>query len=110
MDPLMLFGVIAIPAAGGLLAWTFLGSDNTSVTADDLLGGRGGGGAFTGDGTTDLREAFLSTSAKDRAVMPFINNTLARLRKLTPVGWADTIEMRLMLSGDTKWTVEKVPR
>ena len=107
MDPLMLFGVVAIPAAAGLLAWTFLGADNSTVSADDLLGGRSGGGGG-GGGHTDLREAFLSTSAKDRAVMPFVNSILARLRKLTPVGWADTIEMRLMLSGDTKWTVEKV--
>ncbi len=107
MDPLMLFGVVAIPAAVGLLAWTFLGADNSTVSADDLLGGRGGSGSG-GGGPTDLREAYLSTSAKDRAVMPLVNSILARLRKLTPVGWADTIEMRLMLSGDTKWTVEKV--
>ena len=73
MDPLMLFGVVAIPAAAGLLAWTFLGADNSTVSADDLLGGRGG----SGGGPTDLREAYLSTSAKDRAVMPFVNSILA---------------------------------
>ena len=78
----------------------------------------GGGSARTSGGGTDLlrggrpidfREAMLSQSAKDRAILPVLNKIGAKLKKISPTSWTETLESKLAVSGlSSQWTIERV--
>ena len=87
MDPLMLFGVVAIPAAIGLLVWTFFGADDTTITAtapahapgnvvvsvttvvSSLPGARSGRLEVTVSASADFRTAADSLRESQRATL-----------------------------------------
>jgi tight adherence protein C len=92
MDPLLIAGVALLPASAGVALWTIKNSKPT-ITADDLVGNIPNMGP-----KVDLREAVLAQSALDRAIKPFLERIFALIRRLTPMGWSDTIQQRLMLA------------
>jgi tight adherence protein C len=92
MDPLLLAGVALLPTAAGVALWTVKNSKPT-VTAEELLGPMN-----SGLEPIDLRKAVLSQSALERAVKPFLEKIFSLIRRLTPMGWSDTIQQRLMLA------------
>lgn len=95
MNTYLLLGVIMLPLAAGVAFWSIKADSSGKITAEDLAGAR----------PTDLREALLAQSAKERAVKPALDKIYKSLRKITPVGWVDTIEQRLMLA-DSRTRVE----
>jgi tight adherence protein C len=95
MNTYLLLGVIMLPLAAGVAFWSVKADSSGKITAEDLAGAR----------PTDLREALLAQSAKERAVKPALDKIYKSLRKITPVGWVDTIEQRLMLA-DSRTRVE----
>jgi tight adherence protein C len=92
MDPLLILGLLLLPVAAGVALWTIKSSKPT-ITAEDLLG-------HNSLAVTDvnLRDAVLAQSALERAIKPALDQLLQWIRKLTPMGWRDTIEQRLMLA------------
>jgi tight adherence protein C len=89
--------------AGGIFyaVWTFIGGDKGDrVSADDLLG--------VTIKTGSLREAVMTQSAKDRAVLPFVHAVLGRIRRVSPVGWIESTERKLAMSTLTHWSIERV--
>ncbi len=94
MNLYTLIGALLLPLAAGVAFWSLKGNP-VKLSADDLVGSR----------PTDLREAVMAQSAKDRAIKPALDRIYQALRKITPVGWIDTIEQRLMLA-DSKTRTE----
>lgn len=89
--------------AGGIFyaIWTFIGADKGNrVSADDLLG--------VTIKTGSLREAVMTQSAKDRAVLPFVHAVLGRIRRVSPVGWIESTEQKIAMSTLTHWSIERV--
>lgn len=99
-----IFVVIAfLLIAGGIFyaVWTFIGGDRgKGVSADDLLG--------VTIKTGSLREAVMTQSAKDRAVLPFVHAVLGRIRRVSPVGWIESTEQKIAMSTLTHWSIERV--
>ncbi len=87
----LILGAAMLPAAAGLAFVTLKGS-KSKLTAEDLIGGT------ASSRPSDLREAVMAQSALERAVKPAMESAYKALRRLTPVGWIDTIEQRLMLA------------
>jgi len=58
--------------------------------------------------TTDLREALLTHSARDRAVQPAVEKLAGQARRFTPGGMISGMEKRLLLAGSPpKWNLDK---
>lgn len=105
MSPLLIFGIVAVMAIIPILAFTFLSGDNTPkpVDAQALIGPTAGGAAI------DYRTASLQRSAKDRAIAPAFAKLIETLRKRTPKGWSEEMELRIAMAGmNSSWTSEKV--
>lgn len=98
MQPMLILGAALIPAAGGI-AYVSLKGNKPSVSTDDLVGGA--------SRPTDLRDAVLQQSTLERAIKPAAERVVALVRKLTPMGWSDTIQQRLMLA-DSKGRPELI--
>jgi tight adherence protein C len=94
----LLLGIVLFLIASGVAVWAIKGGQST-ITAEDLIGGG------IHQQNQDLRQAVMNQSAKDRAIKPALDKIYQVLRKITPVGWIDTIEQRLMLA-DSKTRVE----
>ena len=100
---------ILILAAAGvslsvpLLWWAFSGGRGTTrAVAHNLTAGRGGP-------VTDLRQVQLSTTARERAVVPAVAALADRARRLTPAGMVGAIERRIDLAGrPSAWPIERV--
>lgn len=61
------------------------------------------------DQAVDMRVLTLEQSARDRVWRPALSLAGRKLRRLTPVGWAEAIEHRITLAGLAgRWTVERV--
>ena len=59
--------------------------------------------------STDVRTLTLEKSATERVWRPAFSFAGRKLRRLTPAGWADAIDRRIVLAGNAgKWTVERV--
>ncbi len=97
MQPTLILGAALLPTAAGV-AYVSLKGSKPSVSSDDLLGAAR---------PTDLRDAVLQQSALDRAVKPALEKIFRWVRKVTPMGWNDTIQQRLMLA-DSKTKPEFV--
>jgi tight adherence protein C len=103
MNPLVILGAIAVMALIPILTWAFLPNGSAKkVDAKALIGSTSGGSAI------DYRTASLQRSGKDRAA-PLIAKGIDTIRKRTPKGWSEEMEMRLAMAGlNTSWTSEKV--
>jgi tight adherence protein C len=103
MNPLVILGAIAVMALIPILTWAFLPNGSAKkVDAKTLIGSTSGGSAI------DYRTASLQRSGKDRAA-PLIAKGIDSIRKRTPKGWSEEMEMRLAMAGmNTSWTSEKV--
>jgi tight adherence protein C len=97
MQATLILGAALLPAAAGV-AYVSLKGSKPTVSTDDLIGAAR---------PTDLRDAVLQQSALDRAIKPTLEKLLQLVRKLTPMGWNDTIQQRLMLA-DSKGKPEFV--
>lgn len=97
MQLMLILGVVLIPAAGAI-AFISLKGKAPAVTTDDLVGA---------NRPTDLRDAVLQQSTLERAIKPAVERMVALVRKLTPMGWSDTIQQRLMLA-DSKGKPEVI--
>jgi tight adherence protein C len=92
----------AVAASVPLLWWSVASARTGTRTVDrSVLVGDGG--------TVDLRTAVLQRSATERTVKP-LAGALARLaRRLTPVGWIESLDRRLSLVGrPAAWPIERV--
>ncbi len=98
MQLMLILGVVLVPVAGGI-AFVSLKGNKPAVTTDDLVGSAGR--------PTDLRDAVLQQSTLERAIKPAVERIVALVRKLTPMGWSDTIQQRLMLA-DSKGKPEVI--
>jgi tight adherence protein C len=103
MNPTHIVGVVALMLIP-LLAWSFLsGKRSKRVDAKTLIG------SSSGDSAIDYRTASLQRSAKDRAIAPAIQKLVGELRKRTPKGWSEEMEMRIAMAGmNASWSSEKV--
>jgi len=101
MPIIPLLGAVAVLTALPLLWWAVSGTRTTPAAARNLSAGRA---AFT-----DLHEAVLSHSARDRAVAPAIDRLARRARRLTPNGMFESLERRVLLAGVPEaWPMERV--
>lgn len=58
--------------------------------------------------TVDEREAILRESTVDRVVIPMAKAMGRRVRRITPVGWVESLDRRIRLAGSPNgWTVER---
>jgi len=98
----VIFGAVAVTASIPLLIWGVsdaLGRSSRLVR-QNLSSGRT---------VVDERESLLATSALQRAVIPAIRSLAARGRRLTPAGWVESLEQRLLLAGAPRaWPIERV--
>ena len=103
MNPLAILGAVAVMALIPILTWAFLpGGNAKKVDAKTLIGSTSGGSAI------DYRTASLQRSGKDRAAPAFAKG-IDILRKRTPKGWSEEMEMRIAMAGmNSSWTSEKV--
>jgi tight adherence protein C len=96
----LLVGAGAITAAVALLCSALLSGRRAPAAARNLTTGM--------VVSADLRDAVLARSASDRAVRPAVAWLGGRARALTPVGRIDALERRIVLSGTTGWSLERV--
>lgn len=99
----LIIGAVCAMGAVPLLVWTFLSdSSSPTVSASELVGKRKGD-------PTDLRSQMLKHSARDRALAPFMAKVMKLMRRLTPKGWTEQMEMRIAMAGlNQKWSAERV--
>ena len=79
--------------------------------ADEYRGGRGGFGRFRKShrDDADMRTLTLEQSATERVWRPALSAAGKKLRRLTPTGWAEAIDRRIVLAGKAgRWSVERV--
>lgn len=100
--PLSIFlAALAIGAAIPLGIWS-------------MSSARSGGGLLArtskrGEATTDMRELHLASGASSRVFGPFVKGLAGKVRKVTPVGWTESIQRRVVLAGlEATWPAEKV--
>jgi tight adherence protein C len=90
----------AVAVSLPLLWWSIFAGRATTRTVDRrvLLGA-----------PTDLRSAVLQRSATDRAILPALSNLAGLGRRVTPVGWSEALERRLLLAGrPPAWPLERI--
>ncbi len=98
----VILAAAAVAASIPLLWWSVAGARTGGRTIDrSVLAG--------GGGTVDLRTAVLRRSASDRAVKPMADSLVRVARRLTPVGWIESLERRITLAGrPPAWPIERV--
>jgi tight adherence protein C len=100
LPPHVIAAAAAIALAIPVLAWSLASSRAPTRAVARNLAGRA---------TTDLREAILDRSATERAVMPLVKGLAQRARRLTPGGFVDALERRIVLAGvQHAWPIERV--
>lgn len=98
--PLLVYLAAAAVAVSIPLLWWTIAGDRTKPVDRSVLMGPGG--------TPDLRVAHLQYSAAERA-RPALGSLGHFARRLTPVGWYEALEERLVLAGrPAAWTMERV--
>jgi tight adherence protein C len=83
------------------LWWSVAGARGTKTIDRSVLAGA--------SGPVDLRAASLQRSAHERAVQPMLGSAARFARRLTPVGWIESLERRITLAGRPEaWPIERV--
>jgi tight adherence protein C len=60
------------------------------------------------DGPIDERQAYLRVGPLDRIIVPVARHLGRRVRRITPVGWIESLERRIRLAGSPDaWPVER---
>jgi tight adherence protein C len=99
----VILAAAAVAASLPLLWWSVASARNDASNTVDrsVLAGA--------TGPTDLRAALLQRSAQERAIEPMAG-TLARFaRRLTPLGWIESLERRITLAGrPVSWPIGRV--
>ena len=97
----VILAAVAVAAALPLLWWSVATARSTpSRAVARNLGG---------NAVTDLRAAILERSASDRAVRPAVDMLARRARRLTPAGFVDALDRRIVLAGVQRtWPLERV--
>lgn len=86
------------------LAWWATG--NARVAAETRARANLGAGVRK---VTDLREVMLQQSTGDRVVRPATDAIARQVRRITPAGYAETLDRRLQMSGyGERWTIEQM--
>jgi tight adherence protein C len=97
----VILAAAAVAASLPLLWWAIAATRAESRTVDRSV--------LMGNGPTDLRTAVLQRSATDRAVLPTVATLAGFGRRLTPVGWAEALDRRLLLVGrPPAWPLERI--
>jgi tight adherence protein C len=64
---------------------------------------------LAGRSATDLRDVILDYSASERTVKPAVQALARRARRLTPAGFVEALERRVVLAGlQRSWPIERV--
>ncbi len=93
-----------VVAAAGLvvsslpvLAWSIAGIRPNKALPADAIGGQ-----------VDERQAYLRVGPLDRIIVPVVRFLGRKVRKITPVGWIESLDRRIRLAGSPHgWTVER---
>jgi tight adherence protein C len=97
----VILAAAAVAVSIPLLWWSIAATRTATRTIDRSV--------LMGDGPTDLRAAVLQQSATDRAVLPTLANLAGLGRRLTPAGWIDALDRRLLLAGrPAAWPIERI--
>lgn len=102
MPPHIVFAALSIGAALPLLWWS---------VAASRAGGDGWLARFSsrGEGSTDMRELALASSAASRVVLPASRALFHRVRRLAPSGRLEALDRNLELAGlQATWPLEKL--
>lgn len=97
--------ILAAAAVAGsipLLWWSLAGARpaGRTVSRDVLTGG---------GQPVDLRTSWLQRSATERTVKPMMGSLARFARRLTPMGWIDALEQRIVHAGRPEaWTIDRV--
>ncbi len=80
-----------------VLAWSMGGVRRTKVTAADPSSGQ-----------VDERQVVLREGPLDRIIVPVARFLGRKVRRVTPVGWVESLDRRIKLAGSpAAWTVER---
>jgi len=102
MSLAVILAAAAVAASIPLLWWSVAGARAGTRSVDPSV--------LTGGGRSiDLRVAELQRSATERAVKPLANSLARFARRLTPVGWIESLDRRITLAGrPAAWPIERV--
>ncbi|MEE9297896.1 MAG: type II secretion system F family protein [Acidimicrobiia bacterium] len=85
--------VLSLP----VLAWSVAGVRRSKVVPADAIGGQ-----------VDERQTYLRVGPLDRVIVPVARYLGRKVRKITPVGWIESLDRRIRLAGSPHaWTVER---
>jgi tight adherence protein C len=97
----VILAAAAVAVSLPLLWWSIAATRTATRTVDRSV--------LMGEAPTDLRAAVLQRSATDRAVLPTLANLSALGRRLTPIGWIEALDRRLLLAGrPPAWPLERL--
>ena len=100
METSLVLGALAIVIAVGVLWWA-MSSDRRSGTTLSLTASR--------PAITDLHVATLERGVNERTIQPLMDRFARSARRVTPSGWLDGLEHRILAAGTPKgWTLERV--
>lgn len=86
-----------VVASVPLLAWSLGGEKRTKIIAADAVGG-----------VMDERQVTLREGPLDRVIVPIARFLGLKVRRITPVGWIESLDRRIRLAGSPEaWTVER---
>ena len=102
MIVIVVLAAVAVASAIPLLWWSVASAQTSArTTSRNLLS--------DGPAVADLRDIVLQQSAADRAVAPMLERLAHASRRLSPAGWADGLERRLIFAGrPAAWPLERV--
>jgi tight adherence protein C len=97
----VILAAAAVAMSLPLLWWSIAATRAESRTVDRSV--------LMGNSPTDLRAAVLQRSATDRAVLPALSSLAGLGRRLTPAGWAEALDRRLLMAGrPAAWPLERI--
>lgn len=101
MNIVILLAALLVGGAIFYIVFSLIGGDKEEhISKEDLLGAT--------MNPESLRAAIMAQSAKDRALLPFVHVILRKIRKISPIGWVESTEMKISMSSLTHWTIERV--
>jgi tight adherence protein C len=97
---IVVVGAAFLSSSFVVLWWALSGRSGRAVVAANLNSGL--------HVVSDMRQALLAHSARDRALSPAIERLARRARRLTPGGMVASLERRILLAGaPDAWTIDR---